>query len=123
MGAYAHGRAPGSGTAGGIDLERAECVQSVGELAEDAAGEPGEGDELTAVGVAGELETDAGLLDDGQAMGCVVEQDAGLGGVGAQDIKRGTKPDGVVGVGIRDAENLHAVDGYLFIFEDVDACV
>ncbi len=57
-------------------------MQSVGELAEGAAGEPGEGDELAAVGVAGELEADAGLFDDGQAMWGVVEQDAGLGGVG-----------------------------------------
>ncbi len=54
-------------------------LQTVGELAEGVAGEPGEGDELAAMGVAGELEADAGLLDLGQAMGGVVEQDAGSG--------------------------------------------
>ena len=81
VGADAHGRAPGSGAAGGVNLERAEAVQSVGELAEGVACEPGEGDELAAVGVAGELQADAGLLDDRQAMGGVVEQDAGLSGV------------------------------------------
>ncbi len=61
VGSHAHGRAPGSGAAGSVDLQGAEAMQSIGELAEDAAREPGEGEELPAVGVAGELQAESGL--------------------------------------------------------------
>ena len=120
MGADAHGRAPGSGAAGGVDLERAEAMQPVGKLSEGAAGEPGEGDKLAAVSVAGELEADAGLLDDRQEMGSVVEQDAGQGGVREEGLKIGAKMDGGVGVGVGNAEDLEAVDVYLFVDQDAD---
>ena len=64
-GAYAHGWAPGSDATGGVDLECPEALQTISEFAEGAAGDPGKGEALAAVGVAGELETDAGLLCDG----------------------------------------------------------
>jgi len=50
------------------------------ELAEGAAGEPCDWKELAAVSVPRELQADAGLLDDGQAIGHMVEQNAGLAG-------------------------------------------
>ncbi len=55
-------------------------VKTAGEAAIDAAREPREGNDLAAVGVAGELQADARLFHDGQAGGRVVEEDAGLGG-------------------------------------------
>ena len=55
-GAYAEGRAPGAGAAGGVDQEITEALEAVGVGAEDARSEPGEGEYLAAVGVAGELE-------------------------------------------------------------------
>src|ERR1039458_4288995 len=51
----------------------------------------------------------------------VVEQDAGLGGVRAQGIESGAKSEWIVGVGVGDAEDLEAVDDYLFIGQDADA--
>ena len=44
---------------------------------------------MAQVGVAGELQADAGLLGNGQAVGYVVEQDAGLGEVGVKAVERG----------------------------------
>jgi len=64
-GADAHGRTPGSDATGGVDLEGAEALQTIRKFAEGAMREPGEGKALAAVGVAGELEADAGLLCDG----------------------------------------------------------
>src|ERR1035437_154301 len=88
-GSNAHWRTPGSGSARCIHLQFAEPVQSVGEFTEDAPRQPGEGEELSAMGVAGELEADAGLLDDGQTAGHVVEQNARFAGEQMQALQRG----------------------------------
>ena len=42
---------------------------------------------LAAVGMAGELQSDAGLLHDGQARGRMVEQYAGLSAIEPQAVK------------------------------------
>ena len=89
MGPDAHGRAPGAGAGGGVDLELAELLQAVGELAECAAREPREWEHLAAVGVARELETDAGSLHNRQAAGHVIEQDAGLAVTQMQIFQKG----------------------------------
>ena len=57
-------------------MQLAEAVQAISEVAEDAARKPCKRKELPFVGVAGELQADARLLDDGQAIGNVIEQNA-----------------------------------------------
>ena len=57
-------RAPGSGAVGSVDEEIGDAVEAVGEVAEDAMREPGEGEELAAVSVAGELQGDTGVFGD-----------------------------------------------------------
>src|ERR1039457_3056223 len=111
MGSYAHGRAPGSGAAGGVDLQGAEALQSISEFAEGAAGEPGKREELSAVGVAGELEADAGLFDNRQAAGRVVEQNAGLAGAKAEALKSGAHAEDGGGVAVGHAHDVEAADG------------
>ena len=54
-------------------------MQSAREAAIDAVRDPGVGHKLPAVCVAGELQTEGGLLHDGQARGRMVQQDSGLG--------------------------------------------
>ena len=46
-------------------------MQPVGVFAEGAAGDPGEGEELPAVGVAGDLQADAGDLHNRKAAGAL----------------------------------------------------
>ena len=46
------------------------------------------------MGVAGELQAEAGLFDDGQPRGRVVEQDAGARGVKLQGVERGFHAQG-----------------------------
>ncbi len=62
-------------------------MQPAGKLAEDAARDPGEWKNLPAVSVAGELETEPGLLHDGQARGRMVEQNAGLSSIECQAVE------------------------------------
>src|SRR6202035_4484545 len=52
-GADAQGRTPRAGAAGGVNEEIAEALEAVGVGAEDARGEPGEGEYLAAVRGAG----------------------------------------------------------------------
>jgi len=52
-------------------------LQSVNELAVDSGRNPGKGEKLSAVGVAGELQGEAFFFGDLQPVGGVSEQDAG----------------------------------------------
>ena len=73
------------------------------------------------MGVTGELQADAGLFDDGQAAGHVIEQDACFAPVEMQTLQNGAKADGIAGVTIGNARDLHAIDGDHFIGQDANA--
>lgn len=123
IGAEAEWRAPSSGAAGGEDLEVADAAESVNELAIDAAREPVPRDELAEVGVAGELERDAGGFRGGGMVGRVGEQDAGAIAVHAERVQGGGEVSGAGGAAVGDAENLEAVGVNLFVVEDADSGV
>src|SRR5271157_545245 len=121
MGSYAHGRTPGSGAAGGIDLQGAEALQSICEVTEGTADEPGKREDLSAVGVAGELEADAGLFDLSQAAGRGIEQNAGVGGGQAQGLENGAYAEDGGGVAVGHAQDVEAIDGHPFVGQNADA--
>jgi len=73
------------------------------------------------MGMPGKLQADAGFLDNGQAVGHVVEQNAGAGAVQFQRFKRGAQAHGKRGVVIGHAHDLKAVGDDLFIVQDADA--
>src|ERR1700758_2920627 len=95
-GADAQGRGPGAVSAGGVDEEIAEALEAVGVGAEDARREPGEGEYLAAVRVAGELQRNSLLFRNGQAVWDVREQDAG-----ARAVEIGIGEDRAEAFGIR----------------------
>ena len=116
-----HRRTPGSGTARGKYLQTAERLQTVGEAAKDAACKPCKWKDLTSMGVAGELEADARLFDDGQPIGYVIEQNARSAGNTVQAFQNGTQPHGGAGVAIVDAKDVESIDGNQFIGQDANA--
>lgn len=91
------------------------------ELAIDAVGKPGVGEELSTVGVARELERDASFFGDGRAIGCVTDEDAGAGFVDVEFCEDRAEVVIVGGVEIRDADELQAVEIDIFLVEDADA--
>ena len=107
--------------AGATREEIAEALEAVSVGAEDARGEPSERKNLAAVGVAGELERDALLLWNGQAVRHVGEQDAGAGAVEIGVGEDRAEALGIRGVVVRDAEDLEAVEIDGFVVEDTDA--
>jgi len=116
-----HWRAPGSGACGCEHLERAEPVQAASEAAKHTAREPREREHLAAMGVTGNLESDAGLLDDGQANGRVIQKNARLSVVEMKAFEEGFHSDDVRGVLIEHAGNLQAINRDHFIGEGPDA--
>jgi hypothetical protein len=76
--AHAHGWTPRSHTAGGINHQLAETLESIGVLTKDAGGEPCEWEYLPSVSVARKLKRDTGFLGDRQSVWSMGEQDARL---------------------------------------------
>ena len=103
------GRAPGAGTARGIDEKVAEALQAVGVGPEDTRGKPRERKNLAAVRVTRKLQRDAVLFGDGQAVRDVRKQNAGPVGVKIGIGKRRPKTFGIGRIVIRDAHHLQAV--------------
>lgn len=120
-GAHAEGRSPGAGAAGGVDEKVAETAEAVGIRAENTRSEPGEGENLASMGVAGKLEGDAVLLRNRKTVRNVGKQNAGARGIQMSAGENGMKALGVGGVMIGDAEDLESVEIHGFVVEDVDA--
>ncbi len=90
-------------------------------LAIDTSGKPGVREELSAVGVAGNLKGDSGLFGDGGTVGRVGDEDAGAISVDLHAGKDGAHVFGVRGVAIRHAEKLQAVEIDILFIENADA--
>ena len=71
IGAEAQWWAPSAGAAGREDLHFADAAEAVNELAINAASHPAPGNELADMGVAGELERNAGSLGNMRTVGSV----------------------------------------------------
>ena len=78
MSSHTHGRTPGSGSAGGVDLHVAKPLKPIGEFSEGSPGNEAEREELAAaVGVSGKLQAYTGMFCDRQAGLDVVQENAG----------------------------------------------
>ena len=73
------------------------------------------------MGVAGELEAEAGLLHRRQARGCVIQQDRRPLAIEMHAVERGFHAQRRGGAVIEDARHLHAVNGDKFVAEDADS--
>jgi len=121
LSADAHRRAPGAGAGGSVDEQVAETFQAVGEFTEDAGGKPGEGKNLAAMSVPGELEANSLLFDDGETVRNVGEEDASAGGIELGIFENGLEAARVGGFVERNAKDLEAIEINSFIVKDVDA--
>lgn len=73
---------------------------------------------MSQVGVAGDLEPDAGGLGDRDVIWSVGQQDAGAIAVDADLVEHRAEVLGVSRVAIRDADDLQAIDFRFFVIED-----
>jgi hypothetical protein len=101
-------------------LHFADAAQTVNELAVDATGHPAPGNELTDVGVAGELERDASGFGNVGMVGRVSQKDAGAVSINADALEHGRKVRVLRGVTVRDADDLEAVRFDFLVGEDTN---